>query len=733
MSSEQKENPSTILQKRSRHLLSPSPSRTPRLNNNSIDDGELEDKENVRMMVLESCNVSLEAPRQLRTALESLPVDIEVREHARPSPKRRLMEQPRTLVESISGADDFSSLPLPMATPFMSASGPEVLSLPHQVAMLDAALVRTNHNLEVLQQDLRLVLASEANVRRQHTALQSRYTAVKRCRNRDRLLFQRKCGERRSEITALKRQHIKLNERNSELQRENEELRQRLANMESKLIETDAIKCSVEQDLSQRVARVSQLENRIIRWEAEARLWRSTAVEAADNATASVTGETRIAWESLRPDLVRDLGSVPEKPSKLRALINICKSATQELANSKGDTTELELALREERLDKADLLDRYRTELAERRRLHNILQDLRGNVRVMCRIRPQFSGESENLTGPLRIVEGHQITVANGSGKRSLQFEYDSVFGPESSQDDVYQAVLPLITSVLDGYNGCIFAYGQTGSGKTYTMEGTKESPGINPRALKDLFATVSERQSSGEFEYELTVSMLEVYNETIYDLLATAATASTSSSTTLVGSLTPSKLDVRSSKSEGVHVPELTRLRVASAKEARRWLQFGYSQRSVGRTNMNEHSSRSHCLFSVQVSGHNKLLRQRTRSTLHLVDLAGSERLKRSEAEGDRLKETQHINKSLSSLGDVFASLASKQPHVPYRNSKLTFLLQEALGGDGKTLMVVQVSPEAQDLSETVSSLTFAARVARVEKGQATRRQVGPLSSAQS
>eukprot|EP00743_Colponemidia_sp_Colp-15_P008184 GILK01008876.1.p1 GENE.GILK01008876.1~~GILK01008876.1.p1 ORF type:complete len:693 (+),score=138.07 GILK01008876.1:172-2079(+) len=635
------------------------------------------------------------------------------------------MEKPRTLVESVSADEDATALPMSALAVSVSMSGAEVLSLPHQVAMLDAALVRTNHNLEVLQQDLRLVLASEAHVRKQYASLQSRYTAIKRCRNRDRVLFQRKCGERRSEITVLKRQHTNLNAQNMELLRENEELRQRLTSLESNMTETDARKCSLEQELSQRTARVNQLENRIIRWEAEARLWRSTAVEAADNATASVTGETRLAWESLRPDLARDLESVPEKPSKLRALINICKSATQELANSKGDTTHLELALREERMDKADLLDRYRKELTERRRLHNILQDLRGNVRVMCRIRPQISGESDHSNGPLRIVDGHQITVANGSGKRNLQFEYDSVFGPESSQDDVYQAVLPLITSVLDGYNGCIFAYGQTGSGKTFTMEGTKESPGINPRALKDLFATVSERQSNGEFEYELTVSMLEVYNETIYDLLATAATSSTSSSTAPIGSLTPSKLDVRSSKSEGVHVPELTRLRVASAKEAKRWLQFGYSQRSVGRTNMNLHSSRSHCLFSVQVSGHNKVLRQRTRSTLHLVDLAGSERLKRSEAEGERLKETQHINKSLSSLGDVFAALASRQPHVPYRNSKLTFLLQEALGGDGKTLMLVQVSPEAQDLSETVSSLTFAARVASVEKGQATKRQV--------
>ncbi|CAN4108737.1 unnamed protein product [Withania somnifera] len=367
--------------------------------------------------------------------------------------------------------------------------------------------------------------------------------------------------------------------------------------------------------------------------------------------------------------------------------------------------------LKEKYDEECELLKKkYLEECTERKRLYNEVIELKGNIRVFCRCRPLNAGEiADESTSVVEFDPSHenelQISCAGSSKKR---FKFDYVFKPEDSQDAVFAQTMPIVTSVLDGYNVCIFAYGQTGTGKTFTMEGTPENRGVNYRTLEKLFSLSSERSSI--MKYELFVSMLEVYNEKIKDLL-------------LESSNQPAKkLEIKQSSEGTQEVPGLVEARVYGIDEVWELLKSGSRARSVGSTSANELSSRSHCLLRVTVVGDNLINAQRTRSHLWLVDLAGSERVGRIAVEGERLKESQFINKSLSALGDVISALASKTSHIPYRNSKLTHMLQSSLGGDCKTVMFVQISPNNADLGETLCSLNFASRVRGVEHGPARK-----------
>ncbi|XP_043692070.1 kinesin-like protein KIN-14S isoform X1 [Telopea speciosissima] len=360
------------------------------------------------------------------------------------------------------------------------------------------------------------------------------------------------------------------------------------------------------------------------------------------------------------------------------------------------------------------LKKKYLEEYSERKRLYNEVIELKGNIRVFCRCRPLNQDEIES--GLSSVVDFNpcqdselQINCSDSSRK---QFKFDHVFGPHENQEAIFAQTSPVVTSVLDGFNVCIFAYGQTGTGKTFTMEGTPENRGVNYRALEQLFR-ISERRSS-TMRYDLFVSMLEVYNEKIRDLLAENSNQPMK------------KLEIKQAAEGTQEVPGLFEARVYRTDEVWELLKTGSQIRSVGSTNANELSSRSHCLLRVTVRGENLVNGQKTRSHLWLVDLAGSERVGRIEVEGERLKESQFINKSLSALGDVISALANKTAHIPYRNSKLTHLLQSSLGGDCKTLMFVQISPSAADLGETLCSLNFASRVRGIEHGPA-RKQADP------
>ncbi|XP_019452248.1 PREDICTED: kinesin-like protein KIN-14S [Lupinus angustifolius] len=360
-----------------------------------------------------------------------------------------------------------------------------------------------------------------------------------------------------------------------------------------------------------------------------------------------------------------------------------------------------------------DLLKRkLLVESSERRHLYNEVIELKGNIKVFCRCRPL--NESEIANGSASVVNFESLpdnelqVICSDSSKK--QFKFDNIFRPEDNQEAVFAQTKPIVTSVLDGFNVCIFAYGQTGTGKTFTMEGTPEQRGVNYRTLEELFRLTEERH--GITKYELRVSMLEVYNEKIRDLLAENSSQPTK------------KLEIKQAADGTQEVPGLIEAPVNGTEDVWEILKVGNGVRSVGSTCSNELSSPSHCLLRVTVVGESLINGQKTKSRLWLVDLAGSERVGKTEAEGERLKESQFINKSLSALGDVISALASKSAHIPYRNSKLTHILQSSLGGDCKTLMFVQVSPSTADLGETLCSLNFATRVRGIESGPA-RKQV--------
>ncbi|XP_058607988.1 kinesin-like protein KIFC3 isoform X3 [Onychostoma macrolepis] len=369
-----------------------------------------------------------------------------------------------------------------------------------------------------------------------------------------------------------------------------------------------------------------------------------------------------------------------------------------------------------------ELLRKYKREMNLRKKCHNELVRLKGNIRVLCRVRPVCAGETDAAdTKNIVTFDPDDDAVLYLSNKGKLMtFELDKVFPTQATQEEVFQEVQSLVTSCIDGFNICIFAYGQTGSGKTYTMEGVPEDPGINQRALRLLFSEVSEKKP--DWDYKITVSMVEIYNETLRNLL---------------GDNPNEKLDIKMCPdgSGQLYVPGLTEFTVESVEDINKVFDLGHMNRATACTNLNEHSSRSHALLIVTVAGFNSSTGHRTSGKLNLVDLAGSERIAKSGAEGSRLREAQCINKSLSALGDVINALRSKHSHVPFRNSRLTYLLQDSLSGDSKTLMMVQVSPLESNVSESVCSLKFAQRVRTVEIGpsSSSRRQAENSSTSSS
>ncbi|ORY05417.1 kinesin-domain-containing protein [Basidiobolus meristosporus CBS 931.73] len=258
----------------------------------------------------------------------------------------------------------------------------------------------------------------------------------------------------------------------------------------------------------------------------------------------------------------------------------------------------------------------------------------------------------------------------------------------------------------MNGVNGTIFAYGQTSSGKTFTMHGTKEEPGIIPMAIEDIFRYILE---TPDREFLLRVSYLEIYNEVIKDLLNPEN----------------ENLNIRQDPTRGVFVGKLTEAIVLSPEEVIQLMKKGESNRHVGETNMNERSSRSHTIFRMVIESRERSKESKRDSqsnvggavkvsSLNLVDLAGSERVGQTGAEGIRLKEGGHINKSLLALGTVIAKLAEQENdrgHIPYRDSKLTRILQPSLGGNARTAIICAITTASNFYEETTSTLKFASR----------------------
>uniref|UniRef100_A0A0D3FCX9 Kinesin motor domain-containing protein n=1 Tax=Oryza barthii TaxID=65489 RepID=A0A0D3FCX9_9ORYZ len=400
-------------------------------------------------------------------------------------------------------------------------------------------------------------------------------------------------------------------------------------------------------------------------------------------------------WAAAISNLENKIKAMKQEQTLLSLEAHDCANAVPDLSKMIGAVQTLVAQCE-------DLKLKYYEEMAKRKKLHNIVEETKGNIRVFCRCRPLSKDETSSGYKCAVDFDGAKdgdIAIVNG-GAAKKTFKFDRVYMPTDNQADVYADASPLVTSVLDGYNVCIFAYGQTGTGKTFTMEGTERNRGVNYRTLEELFKIAEERKET--VTYSISVSVLEVYNEQIRDLLASSPSSK--------------KLEIKQASEGSHHVPGIVEAKVENIKEVWDVLQAGSNARAVGSNNVNEHSSRSHCMLCIMVRAENLMNGECTRN------LAGSERLAKTDVQGERLKEAQNINRSLSALGDVISALATKNSHIPYRNSKLTHLLQDSLGGDSKALMFVQISPSNNDVSETLSSLNFASRVRRIELGPAKK-----------
>ncbi|XP_016138403.1 kinesin-like protein KIF3C [Sinocyclocheilus grahami] len=332
-------------------------------------------------------------------------------------------------------------------------------------------------------------------------------------------------------------------------------------------------------------------------------------------------------------------------------------------------------------------------------------------VKVVVRCRPL--NRKEESMGYEHIVQMDvklgQVALRNpkaGLGELLKTFTFDAVYDGCSKQSDLYdETVRPLIDSVLRGFNGTIFAYGQTGTGKTYTMQGQwldAESRGIIPNSFEHIFTHISRSQNQ---QYLVRASYLEIYQEEIRDLLTKDHSK---------------KLELKESADSGVYIKDLSSFVTKNVKEIEHVMNVGNQTRSVGFTNMNEHSSRSHAIFIITVEcsqlgpdGQNHI----RVGKLNLVDLAGSERQTKTGVQGERLKEATKINLSLSALGNVISALVDgRSSHVPYRDSKLTRLLQDSLGGNAKTIMVATLGPASYNYEETLTTLRYANRAKNIK-----------------
>ena len=333
------------------------------------------------------------------------------------------------------------------------------------------------------------------------------------------------------------------------------------------------------------------------------------------------------------------------------------------------------------------------------------------NVKVYCRIRPEneqeiSSGLGQCLT-PLStnslqiIVDNLNINSGikeNYSEKTTQEFTYDRVYPSETTQKTIFEQIAkPLISAAFEGINGTLFCYGQTASGKTYTMEGIPSDEnlmGIIPRMMQLIFETIN--SGSSDIEFSVKCQYYQIYNEKIQDLIDTRKT----------------DLAIREDKNKGIWVGECTEKYVESEQEMMNFFNTGASNRIVASTKMNAISSRSHSLFSVTIYQRNVITESSKTGKIYFVDLAGSEKMSKAGVEGNTmLKEAQNINKSIMTLGMVINALTKGGKHVPYRDSKLTRVLQESLGGNCLTYLIINCSPSTLNLTETLSTLRFGQR----------------------
>ena len=340
-------------------------------------------------------------------------------------------------------------------------------------------------------------------------------------------------------------------------------------------------------------------------------------------------------------------------------------------------------------------------------------EDKSKNVKVFIRFRPSNELETsllQNNYGWLvpKFISDKQLGIyrensyeynsPNSEIPNNFIFSFDKVFSPNSNQAEIYLNVgKRIVEDIMAGYNGTIFAYGQSGSGKTYTMYGNdiydNNSKGIIPRVVEEIFKRVEKADRDIDFQFKLSV--LEIYKEVLFDLFTQE-----------------NNLKIIENKERGIYIENLSEVYLSSVEEFFNYVDLAQKNRKVAETKLNHNSSRSHCIMILEVIQNYKKEKIIKKGTLNLVDLAGSEKVSKTGAVGETLEEAKKINLSLSTLGNVIHALTQKLGHVPFRDSKLTRILKESLGGNFKTYLIVTCSPHSYNLDEIVSSLQFAKRV---------------------
>ncbi|MBA0618398.1 hypothetical protein Godav_027756, partial [Gossypium davidsonii] len=366
----------------------------------------------------------------------------------------------------------------------------------------------------------------------------------------------------------------------------------------------------------------------------------------------------------------------------------------QEYSNAKLDRVTRYLGVL---ADKTCKLDQFALEsearisplVNEKKRLFNDLLTAKGNIKLFCRTRPLFEDE-----GPSVVEFPDECTIRINTGDDTIanpkkDFEFDRVYGPHVGQAELFSDVQPFVQSALDGYNISIFAYGQTQSGKTHTMEGSNHDRGLYARCFEELFDLAnSDLTSTSKFNFSVTA--FDLYNEQIRDLLSES------------GSTLP-KICLELPESS----VELVQDKVDNPMDFSKVLKAAFQSRESDTSKFNV----SHLIIMVHIYYSNVISGENSYSKLSLIDLAGSDGQILEEDSGERVTDLLHVMKSLSALGDVLSSLTSKKDNIPYENSMLTNILADSLGGNSKSLMIVNICPNAANLSETLSSLNFAAR----------------------
>ena len=418
---------------------------------------------------------------------------------------------------------------------------------------------------------------------------------------------------------------------------------------------------------------------------------------------------------------------ITNAPSEILAVsekvLNYSKNLIEEVNYNTINLKELKEELTKEQEINNKLNETLEKERTLRRKIHNRYMYLRGNMRIMCRLRPFLPNEIKSKKSQMEtILINNDMILINEGNKIPKMFEFDYIFDENSHQEDIYEEVSLLIQSMINGNNICIMSYGQTCTGKTYTIQGKNNNKGIVSRAVKELFEIIdnlirknnnlqknknnlengySPSQSGKPYfiKYKFTMTIIEIYNEQIFNLLEES---------------TP-KLNIYEDSQGNLIIPDLAPINISNFEEANKLFILAEKFRHTSSTEFNERSSRSHCIFSFNIKltdSENNIIR----STLHVIDLAGSECITKTQKINEKLKkEALSINLSLHSLSNVLYSIANKSNHIPYRDSKLTHFLKDSLNDNYNIILLLHISPNVKDLSETVSTLQFGERIIKL------------------